>query len=427
MTILFIHQNFPAQYLHVLRRLAERDGTRVYFITQTTQNEILGVSKIVYKPDLPAFTNCHTYTAPFDIAVRTAEAVAVACRSLLEGGVVPDIVVGHCGWGETLFVKEVFPMAPLLTYFEFFYHAQGADVGFDPEFAPANPGDKARLQVRNAATRLSFAESEWGHTATSWQRSLFPAAMQSRITPLHEGVDTCAVKPDPAAWIKLGREDIVLTKQDEVVTYVSRNLEPYRGFHVFMRALPEILRRRPRAHVLIVGGDGLSYSQPPPYGGTYREMMVAELGEELDMGRVHFLGHVPYATFLNVLQVSSAHVYLTYPFVLSWSFLEAMSAGCAIVGSATAPVLEVLRDGENGFLVDFFSTSAIGDRVDEILDHPDRHRRIREQARATVIEDFDLDSVILPRWDRLLNTLIEGKRPPEEPASPGLSTDHGII
>src|SRR5579863_6231523 len=216
-------------------------------------------------------------------------------------------------------------------------------------------GDHARLKVRNSVNRLSFAESDWGHTATAWQRSLFPAAMQARITPLHEGIDTKRVEPDAAAWIKLARENVRLTRDDEVVTYVSRNLEPYRGFHVFMRALPEILRRRPRAHALIVGGDGLSYSDPPPYGGTYREMLLAEVGGRLDMDRVHFLGQVSYESYLNVLQVSAVHIHLTYPFVLSWSFLEAMSAGCAVIGSATAPVLEVLRDRENGLAVDFFA------------------------------------------------------------------------
>ncbi len=427
MTFLFIHQNFPGQYFHIVRRLAGQNDKRVYFITQTSQIEIPGVSKIVYKPELPELSSCHPYAAPFDAAVRTGTAVAEACRKLLEAGVVPDIVVGHCGWGETLFVKEVFPRAPLLTYFEFFYHAQGADVGFDPEFAPSHPDDRSRLQVRNAVTRLSFAECDWGQAATAWQRSLFPAAMQARITRLHEGVDTATVKPDPGAWIKLAPQNIVLTRSDEVITYVSRNLEPYRGFHIFMRALPEILRRRPRLHVMIVGGDGLSYSHPPPYGGSYREMMLAELNGRLDLSRVHFLGSVPYATFLNVLQVSSAHVYLTYPFVLSWSFLEAMSAGCAVIGSATPPVAEVLRDRENGFLVDFLSTEALCDRVDEIHGHPNRHQAMREAARATAIRDFDTDAVILPLWDRLMKTLIEGRRPVEQPPDPGLGTQYRIV
>ena len=422
MTIIFIHQNFPAQYLHIVCHLAKQTGNQIYFITQEKHNKIPGVRKLVYEPNLPVKSTCHAYTAMFDAAVRTGMAVGDVCRRLRDSGVVPDIVVGHCGWGETLFVKDAFPDVPLLSYFEFFYHPKGADVGFDPEFAPSAAGDGARLQVRNAVNRLSFAASDWGHTPTTWQRSLFPVAMQARISSLQEGVDTQRIRPDPTAWIKLARENILLTPRDEVITYVSRNLEPYRGFHIFMRALPEMLRRRPRAHALIVGGDGLSYSDPPSFGGTYREMLLAQVGARLDLGRVHFLGQVPYEIYLNLLQVSSVHIYLTYPFVLSWSFVEAMSAGCVVVGSATAPVLEVLRDRENGLAVNFFSIDEICDRVDEVLDHPDRMQAIRDAARCSAIRNFDLNGVTLPRWDQLLKAFVDRRLPVEQPPDPGLAT-----
>ena len=423
MVIIFIHQNFPAQYLHIVRCLAAQPNNQIYFITQANHSELPGVRKLVYQPELPLVSSCHAYTASFDTAVRTGTAVANMCRGLRDKGVVPDIMVGHCGWGETLFVKEVFPDVPLLSYFEFFYYPRGADVGFDPEFAPQLDGDGARLQVRNTVNRLSFAESDWGHTATAWQRSLFPVAMQARITSLHEGVDTVRVKPDPTAWIKLARENILLTHADEVITYVSRNLEPYRGFHIFMRALPEILRRRPRAHALIVGGDGLSYSDPPPGGGSYREFLLAEVGAKLDLDRVHFLGQIPYETYLNVLQVSSVHIHLTYPFVLSWSFLEAMAAGCLVIGSATPPVLEVLRDGKNGLAVDFFSVDKICDRVDQVLDHPDRMQAQRDAARAAALRKFDINAVTLPRWNQLLKGLAERRFPLEQPPDPGLAME----
>ncbi|MGA2049490.1 MAG: glycosyltransferase family 4 protein [Terracidiphilus sp.] len=421
MIILFIHQNFPAQYLHIVRHLAANPENQVYFITQENRSEMPGVHKLVYSPVRPAVSTCHPYTATFDAAVRTGAAVLDTCMRMLEDNIVPDLVVGHSGWGETLFVKQAFPNTPLLSYFEFFYHSSGADVGFDPEFAPSSAGDEARLQVRNAVTRLSFAESDWGHTPTNWQRGLFTVSMQARITSMHEGIDAERIKPDDNAWIMLGREGLRLTRSDQVITYVARNLEPYRGFHVFMRTLPEILNRHPSAHVLIVGGDGLSYSDPPPHGATYREMLLAEVGDKLDLSRVHFLGQVPYETFANVLQVSTVHVHLTYPFVLSWSFLEAMAAGCVVVGSATPPVLEVLRDGENGLTVDFFAADQIADRVSMVLDHPDRMQAIRENARATVLRDFDVHTVTLQRWDRLLNELAAGTLPQEQPASPGLA------
>lgn len=421
MIIIFIHQNFPAQYVHIARHLAAQPENQVYFITQESHNEMAGVRKIVYSPTLPPVSTCHPYTVTFDTAVRTGTEVMHACLGLRDSGVIPDLVVGHCGWGETLFVKEVFPNVPVLSYFEFFYYPDGADVGFDPEFAARAAGDSARLQVRNAVSRLSFAESDWGHTATAWQRSLFPVAMQARISTLHEGVDTDRIKPDPKAWIKLGRENIRLTRKDRVITYVARNLEPYRGFHVFMRAMPEILRRCPDVHVLIVGGDGLSYSNPPPYGATYREMLLAEVGDRLDLSHIHFLGQVPFETYLNVLQVSSVHVHLTYPFVLSWSFLEAMSAGCLVVGSATPPVLEVLRDRENGLTVNFFAIHEICDRVEEALNHPGRMREMRKAARATALRDFDVQKVTLPRWDQLLNALAERRYMLEQPPEPGLA------
>jgi glycosyltransferase involved in cell wall biosynthesis len=422
MIVIFIHQNFPAQYVHLALHLAQIPQNRIFFITQSAQNQLPRVIKLIYTLEQPKNSTCHSYTESFDAAVRTGAAVADVCRRLRDGGIVPDIVVGHAGWGETLFVKDVFPNIPLVSNFEFFYHARGADVGFDPEFAPSRPDDALRLKVRNALNRVSFVASDWGHTATAWQRSLFPAAMQTRISILHEGVDTVRVRPDAGAWLKLARENLVLTRDDEVITYVARNLEPYRGFHVFMRALPEILRRRPRAQILIAGGDEVSYGDPAPGGGSYRALLQRELAGQLDMDRVHFLGHVSYELYLNLLQISSVHVYLSYPFVLSWSFIEAMAAGCLIVGSATAPVLEVLEDGRNGLAVDFFAFEAIAQKIDEALDHPDRMQDIRDAARATAVRDFDLDRCILPQWSRLIDNLIAGLRPPTPPPSAGLAT-----
>jgi glycosyltransferase involved in cell wall biosynthesis len=422
MIFLFIHQNFPGQYAHIARHLAQQAQHRVYYITQADLNDIPNVIKLVYKPKLPLVSTCHSYSAAFDAAVRTGIAASDACLSLRSSGVIPDIVVGHSGWGETLFVKDVFPDVPLLSYFEFFYHATGVDVGFDPEFAPSAEGDRGRLEIRNAVNRACFATSDWGHTATKWQRSLLPAKMQTRISSLHEGVDTNQVRPDTSAWLSLARENVVLTSKDEIITYASRNLEPYRGFHIFMRALPEILRRRPRAHVLIVGGNGLSYGNAPPTGGTFREMLLAEVGSKLDLDRVHFLGQVPYSIFLNVLQISSVHVHLTYPFVLSWSFIEAMSAGCLIVGSATPPVMEVLQNRRNGLLVDFFAVDQICDRVDEVLDSPDRMQTIREAARAEAIATYDAQTVTLPKWVSFLTDLAHRRFPAEMSPDQGPAT-----
>ena len=414
MDYLFIHQNFPGQYVHLVSHLAAKPGNRVYFITQSDREQIAGVEKILYRPELAPRTTCHPYTASYDDAVRTGVAVMSACKSLRSRGIVPDLIVGHSGWGETLLVKDVFPDVPLLVYFEYFYQAHGADVGFDPEFSPAREDDSARLRIRNTVNRMSFEACDWGHTATEWQRSTFPIDMQARITAIHEGIDTDRIRPNPDAWLQL-QSGTVLTRRDEVVTYVARNLEPYRGFHCFMRALPEILRRRPRAHIVVVGGDDVSYGSRPPYGGSYREMLLAEVGGELDLSRVHFLGQVPRELYLNVLQISSVHLYLTYPFVLSWSTLEAMAAGCVVVASNTAPALEVVIDNVTGLLVNMFSSNDLAARIESVLQHIDGMSSIRESARALIRHAYDLQVKALPCWEKLFSQLADRRRPSSAP------------
>jgi glycosyltransferase involved in cell wall biosynthesis len=406
---LFIHQNLPGQYKHLVRMLADDPNNEVHFITQPTENAMLGVHKHVYAKDQRAVINCHAFAADFDRAVFNGASVADLCRQLQAQGLQPDLIVGHGGWGETLFVKDVFPDVPLLIDFEFFYYARGVDVGFDPEFE-ALFQEPSRLRARNAISLLAFDGADWGHAATAWQHALHPAALRSRISVLHEGVDTDAVRPDPKASFTLpsGR---VLTRSDEVVTYVARNLEPYRGFHVFMRALPQLLRRRKKAHVVIVGGDSVSYGAPPPPGLTFREMMLQEVGAKLDMKRVHFVGLLEYQRYLSLLQLSSAHVYLTYPFVLSWSFIEAMACGCVMIGSATPPVLEVLKDGDNGLTVDFFDTKALVRRIEQALVDPPSMQPLRDRARATAVEHYDLQRVLLPRWRALFDDLVSRRTP----------------
>jgi glycosyltransferase involved in cell wall biosynthesis len=409
MNYLFIHQNFPAQYRHVVHHLAEMPGNQITFITQPNDNAMPGVTKVTYPKDQRAGVNCHAYAADIERAVHGGAAVAEVCRRLRAQGFRPDLIVGHSGWGETLFVKDIFPEAPLLANFEFYYHARGADVGFDPEFSSIF-NDPSRLRARNGINLLAFQSADWGHSATVWQRGLNPPEMQSRISVLHEGVDTALAAPKSRVYFNIPGGP-VLTSRDEVVTYVSRNLEPYRGFHIFMRSLPQLLRRRQRAQVVIVGGDGVSYGTPPPPGSCYREMLLREVGDQLDLKRVHFVGRLDYHDYLKLLQVSSAHVYLTYPFVLSWSLIEAMACGCLIVGSATPPVLEVLRDGYNGLTVDFFDYRELATRIESALAHPAPMRILRQAARATAVTQFDLQRVLLPRWTALFDDLINGRRP----------------
>ena len=405
MKVLFVHQNFPGQYGRLATVLAKGPGCEVVALgdLKNVKNrpKIPGVKLLAYPTPALATAHTHHYVRPLEGAVRRGQAVARSCLALQKQGFVPDVIYAHPGWGEALFLRDVFPNARLTLYCEFYYQAQGADVGFDPEF-PSTPDDVLRVRVKNAASLLSLEAADAGISPTQWQRRMFPREFRNRIEVIHEGVDTDLVKPDAAAELKLADKGVRLTARDEVVTYVARNLEPYRGFHIFMRAVPEIQRRRPHAHILIVGDEGVSYGQALPKGRTYKQKMLDEVGAKIDMSRLHFLGPVPYEMLLRIYQISSVHVYLTYPFVLSWSILEAMAAGCVVVASRTAPVTEVVDDRKNGLLVDFFSPPEIAARVDEVFENPAAMAAIRKQARRTVVERYDLKRVCLPAHLQLL-------------------------
>lgn len=402
MKILFVHQNFPGQYLHLARHLGAIPGNEVVFITQRENVSLPGVRNIVYKPHRTITPSVHHYLRETEAAVLNAQEVARVVLTLKESGFVPDVMLGHNGWGEIWYLKDVFPDSPLIGYFEFYYRYHGADVGFD--ISETLIFDTApRIRTKNLGNLLALESVDMGQTPTHWQKSLYPAQYQPMLHVTHEGVDTRHVVPDSNARLRLPDTGLELALEAEVVTYVARNLEPYRGFPQFMRALPSILAQRPHAQVVIVGGDETSYGHGLPNGQTHKQQMLAELGDQIDLARVHFLGKVPYSTFLNILQISRVHVYLTYPFVLSWSMLEAMSAGCLLVASRTAPVEEVIRDGENGFLVDFFSPAEIAERVVVALaDGRNSYAEIRQQARRTIIENYDLCTICLPAQLKLL-------------------------
>lgn len=402
MKVLFVHQNFPGQYLHLARHLGAIPGNEVVFITQRKDGVTLpGVRNIVYQPHRPVSQNQHHYLADTEMGVLNAQTVARVALGLKESGFVPDVMLGHNGWGEIWYLKDVFPNTPLIGYFEFFYRLHGADVGFAPgerEIFDTAP----RIRTKNLGNLLALDTVDLGQTATQWQRSLYPERYHHMLHVVHEGIDTLVVRPNPDVRLRLP-DGSDLTRDDEVLTYVARNLEPYRGFPQFMRSLPRILDQRPNARVLIVGGDDVSYGHRLPHGQTHRQLMLSELGDALDLKRVHFLGKLPYSDYLKVLQVSRVHVYLTYPFVLSWSLLESLSSGCLVVGSKTPPVEEAITDGQNGWLVDFFQPEEIASRVIEGLSAgKDGHNDLRQAARTTVLERYDLKAICLPEYLHLL-------------------------
>ncbi len=394
MNVLFVHNNFPAQFKHLARFLAHQSGVQVAAIGARSARPMRDVRLVKYALPTIDLTAAHPFARRFELECHRAEQVTYALTTLRSSGFCPDVVVVHPGWGEAMPIRAIFPAARIIVYCEFFYGSTGRDVGFDPEFPTIGADGAVALHAKNAATLLAMADADAGLAPTQWQRSTFPAMLQDKITVLHEGIDTAAIRPDAAASLTLasGR---VLTAGDEVVTFVARNLEPLRGYHIFMRALPRIMRERPNAQVLVIGASGTSYGAPPPTGRTWRSIFFDEVAGEVDPARLHFAGHLAYPDYLRALQISSAHVYLTYPFVMSWSLLEAMSSGCLVIGSDTAPVREVLNP-RNGVLVPFFDTARVAEAVIDALARPEHYRPRRAEARATVVRQFDLHRQCLP-------------------------------
>lgn len=403
MRILFLHPNFPAQFRHLVSALSQDPQHQVVFGTARVEGQIPGVHKLVYQPTRDVHPQTHHYVKPLEAAVLQGQAVYRLANQLKAEGFIPDIVYGHSGWGPTLFIKDSFPQTKLLCYFEWFYRSHGSDVDFDPS-DPLDADGAARIRVKNAPILIDLCSCDRGLSPTRWQWQQFPPELQSKLTVLHDGVDPTFFQPRSGARLVLPALGIDLSAVDEVITYVARGMEPYRGFPQFMEAVALIQQRRPRCHVVVVGEDRVAYGKMLPNGKTYKQHMLEHLS--LDLTRLHFTGLLPYIDYLRVLQASAVHIYLTRPFVLSWSMLEAMAAGCLVLGSDTPPVRELITDGHNGLLVDFFSPSAIAERVDEVLEHPDRMATLRANARATIQQHYDLNQ-LLPRHLQWLTDALE--------------------
>ncbi|RMH77885.1 MAG: glycosyltransferase [Cyanobacteria bacterium J007] len=404
MRVLFLHPNFPAQYRHVATVLGHDPKNQVVFGTKNERPEwkIPGVKKALFNPSRDPHPGTHHYVRPLESAVLYGQAVFRMADQLKEQGFVPDVICGHSGWGPTLFVKDAFPGVPLLCYFEWFYHAYGSDANFDPS-DPLSIDDVARIRIKNAPILVDLYSCDWGLSPTYWQRSQFPPEFQSKISVMHDGVDTDYFKPNPGAKLVLPNLD--LSHVDELVTYVARGMEPYRGFPEFIESVAYIQERRPNCHVVVVGSDRVCYGKSLPDGKSYKEHMLEKV--PLDLSRVHFVGALPYGQYLKVIQASQAHIYLTRPFVLSWSMIESLSTGCLVIGSDTQPVREVIEHGKNGLLADFFSPKEIADRVDEVMDHPDRMAELRKNARETVLERYALKDLVF-RHIQLIEDVANG-------------------
>ena len=412
MKILFIHQNFPGQYKHLAPLLASK-GHHCVALTLKVKKPTKwnGVQVIPYGLPKRSGQNLHPWLVDLDTKVTRGEACWRAARDLKDKGFMPDLILAHPGWGESMFLHDVWPEARIGLYCELYHHAEYPHLNFDPEFdKSSDPEAQAlRIRIKNINNHLHFPAAHGGISPTRFQAGTFPAEFRERITVSHDGINTATSCPRPDVRLTIeGSVDV--TREDEVITFVNRNLEPYRGYHVFMRALPRLLKERPEAKVLIVGGDEVSYGARPPKGQTWKQIFIDEVKDQItpqDWARVHFLGRIPYDKFTQLLQVSRVHVYLTYPFVLSWSLMEAMSCQAAIVAGRVAPVEEVITHGQTGRLVDFFDGDALVTEVCDLLEDEAARTSLGAAARRLMQAQYDLRSICLPRQIEWVKALSE--------------------
>ena len=410
MKILFIHQNFPGQFKHLAPALAKHGHDTVALTLRVEKpTKWNGVRVLPYKLKPRAAQNTHPWLVDFDTKVTRAEACYHAAVQLREQGFTPDLIIAHPGWGESLFLKDVWPKAKMAIYCELYHKAEYPHTGFDKEFQPEIRATEAmRLRLKNVNNHEHFDIADAGISPTAFQADKFPPEFRDKITVCHDGIHTDVLTPDSAARLTLPTGE-TLTRKDELITFVNRNLEPYRGYHVFMRALPRLLKERPNARVLIVGGDDVSYGARPPKGQTWKQIFIDEVRSQIpdqDWARVHFLGRIPYDQFQSLLKVSRVHVYLTYPFVLSWSLFETMSVQGAIVASKTAPVEEAIIHDQNGRLVDFFDKDALVEEVTRLLDNASEREELGRAARKLIVNNYDLASICLPKQLSWVESLV---------------------
>ncbi len=401
MQILIIHQNFPGQYKHLAPALVEQ-GHQVFSLTPKVEKRTVwkGVTLLPYRIKRSSSKDVHPWLSDLETKVIRAEACYRQALVLKDKGLEPDVILGHHGWGEPMFLKDVWPNAKMGLYCELYHLNSGETVNFDPEFStPDLRGNVLRLRLRNLNNALHFDIGDAGISPTKFQAATFPEPFRDKISVIHDGIDTNTVKPNADAVLKIS-DDLSVTRDEEVITFINRNLEPYRGYHVFMRALPKLLKARPNAQVVLLGGDEVSYGSRPPSGKTWKQIYIDEVREQIsdeDWARVHFMGRVPYDVFLAMMQVSRLHIYLTYPFVLSWSLLEAMSTEAAILASDTAPVLEAIKHDETGWLTDFFDADALVEKANALLEDKETRARLGKAARAFVLKTYDLKTQCLPK------------------------------
>lgn len=399
MHVLFIHQNFPAQFGHIAQHLIKRHGFRCSFVTERRGDTVGGVECVQYKVDGGATKQNHYCTRTFENATRHAMGVydAVKARPDLQ----PDLIVGHSGFGSTLYLRELFPNVPIINYFEYFYRTRASDMDFRKEYPPV-PLDFLRARSRNAMVLLDLDNCDAGYCPTNYQRQLFPKEYENKLHTIFDGVDTAVWKPMPG----LAREvnGFRVPEGMKVVTYATRGMESMRGFDIFMKAAKKICDRRKDVIFLIAGQDRVCYGGDERFTGgkSYKEWVLSQ--DQFDLSRFVFLGLIPPHELAKLFNITDVHVYLTVPFVLSWSLLNALACGATILASDTAPVREMIRNGENGVLFDFFNTDALAELASQLIDRKEEYKVLGQQGAKLIEESYSVD-VCLPRMVQLYETV----------------------
>ena len=413
MNYLFVHQSVPGQYRHIVRALSSLPNHRIIGLGIYEASEYIppNVQYVRYPLTRGNTLDLHPWLIDLDSKLIRGEACASAALSLKQSGFTPDIICAHPGWGEALFLKHIWPHVPILSYQEFFYNSTGFDSGFDPEFDNTNDSkDGPRILLKNANPLLMLHQSDWNVTPTNFQKSSFPSIYHSKFSVIHDGVDTNNASPTSAFDHLTLPSGFILSNKTPIITFVNRRIEPYRGCHTFIRSIPKLLKDNPAANIVVVGEtEGVSYGSAPP-NGSWLTYFLAEIDGQYDQSRLHFTGPLDFSLFIRLLQISSCHVYLTYPFVLSWSLMEAMSCSLPVVASSTAPVAEVLQHDHNGLLIDFFSPDQLSAAVNRILSDSSLSIRLGINARKTVLDRYSLQTCV-PQHISLINLVASGSMP----------------
>ena len=388
MHVLFVHRNFPAQFGHIAARGVAERGWTCTFVSEKPPASVGGVDNVQYRPRGGATERTHYLSRTFENGIWHAAGVYEAMKPV-SAAIRPDLIVGHSGWGSTLFLTELWPDAPVIDYFEYFYRPRDSDLDFRPD-VPVAEVDRLRSPARNAMILLDLEYCAAGYSPTRYQHSLMPDAYKPKLRVIHDGIDTSVWHRRELPERRVG--SLRLGEGERLVTYVSRGLEMMRGFDVFMRAAKRICDADPKVRFVVVGSDRVAYGGDLRHTGgrSFKDHVLSR--DEYDLDRIHFVGNVRPEMLARLLSLSDLHLYLTVPFVLSWSCLNAMACGATMLCSDTEPVREVIADGENGLLCDFFDDAAFAERALEVLADPVGNReRLGAAAARTVAERYALD------------------------------------